>query len=75
MSRDDVILVIRKQKNKKYIYYVFHTNASLHWHGENCNSLILDNSKYTYSRAKALILAHNKQRKLNTEYGVVEINH
>ena len=73
MSRDDVILVIRKKKDNRPIYYVFHTNADLYWHGEEWNALILNTSKYTYSRAKALILAHDKQKKLNTEYGVVEI--
>ena len=74
MSRDDVILVIRKKKDNRHIYYVFHANASLYWHEEEWNALILETSKYTYSRAKALILAHDKQKKLDTEYGVVEVS-
>ena len=75
MRRDDVVLVIRKKKENTSIpiYYVFHANASLYWHGEEWNALILRSSKYTYSRASALILAHNKQKKLRTEYGVIEI--
>ncbi len=73
MSRDDVLLVLHKKKDNRPIYYVFHANADLYWHGEEWNALILNTSKYTYSRAKALILAHNKQKKLDTEYGVVEI--
>lgn len=73
MSRDDVILVVRKSLNKRHIYYVFHANATLHWEDEEWNSLILNNSKFTFSRGKALILAHNKQKKLQTEYGVREV--
>lgn len=73
MSRDDVLLVIKRRENKHYIYYVFHANASIYWHAEEWNALILKSSKFTYSRSKALILAHNKQKKLNTEYGVVEV--
>jgi hypothetical protein len=73
MSRDDVLLVLHKKRNNRSIYYVFHANADLYWHGEEWNALVLNTSKYTYSRAKALILAHNKQKKLDTEYGVVEI--
>ena len=73
MSRDDVLLVLHKKMDNRSIYYVFHANADLYWHGEEWNALVLNTSKYTYSRAKALILAHNKQKKLKTEYGVVEI--
>jgi hypothetical protein len=73
MSRDDVLLVIQKKKNTQYIYYVLHANASWHWCTDEWDTLITPESKYTYSRARALVIAHNKQKKLDTEYGVVEI--
>jgi hypothetical protein len=73
MSRDDVILVVRRPLNRNYVYYVFHANATLYWEGEEWNALILNSSKFTYSRSKALILAHNKQKKIHTEYGVREV--
>lgn len=73
MSRGDVLLVLHKKKNGCPIYYIFHADADLYWHGEEWNALILKSSKYTYSRATALIMAHNKQKKLKTEYGVIEV--
>jgi len=69
MSRDDVLLVIKKQRK----YYVLHTSASWHWCSEEYINLITPESKYTYSRPRALVIAHNKQKKMDTEYGVVEI--
>jgi len=74
MSRDDVILVVRRTLNKKYVYHVFHANATLYWEGEEWNALILNSSKFTYSRSKSLILAHNMQKRIQTEYGVREVN-
>ena len=69
MSRDDVLLIIKKKKK----YYVLHANASFHWCSDEWDTLITPESKYTYSRARALIIAHNKQKKMDTEYGVVEV--
>ena len=67
MSRDDVLLVVQKERR----YYVPHANASYEW--EEPEKLIQPESKFTYSRARALVLAHNKQKKLDTEYGVREV--
>lgn len=64
----DVVLVV---KDEKY-YYVLHCDAIKHWYGGQWDDLINDDTPYTYSRTKALIIAHNKQRKLNTLFGVRE---
>ena len=64
----DVVLVV---KHEKY-YYVLHCDAMKHWYGDQWRNLIDDDTPYTYSRSKALIIAHNKQRKLNTLFGVRE---
>jgi hypothetical protein len=66
MSRDDVLLVVQKERR----YYIFHANAS--YDLDNPENLIQPDSKFTYSRSKALVLAHDKQKKLDTEYGVRE---
>ena len=73
MSRDDVILVVRKILNQQRIYYVFHANATDHWEDDSWGCFITDKTKYTYSRAYALVLAHNLQKKIQTEYGVREV--
>ena len=70
MSRDDVLLVAHRQS----VYYVLYANASWDWDSGEWEKLIKPESPYTYSRAKALLIAHNKQKKLNTEYGVREIS-
>lgn len=69
MSADDVILVIRKSSK----YYVVHANATDHWESDNWNCLINPETKYTFSRAKALIIGHDIQKKINSEYGVREV--
>jgi len=69
MSKDDVILVIHK-KNK---YYVVHANATDHWESDNWGCFITPEAKYTFSRAKALIIGHNMQKTIMSEYGVREV--
>ena len=64
----DVVLVV---KDEKY-YYVLHCDAFKHWYVGGWYDLIDDDTPYTYSRQKALVIAHNKQRKLNTLFGVRE---
>ena len=66
MSRNDILWVIKKQKK----YYVLYVCADLDDDEVDC--LINPQTKYTYSRSTALILAHDKQKKLGTEYGVRE---
>ena len=65
---NNVVLVLKYEK----YYYVLHCNAIKHWYGGHWEELIDDETLYTYSRAKALVIAHNKQRKLNTLFGVRE---
>lgn len=72
MSRNDLVLV-GKLKGK---YYVFgpcnaDTEWNAHWLLNKINTT--ENNKFTYDRGRALILAHNMQSKLETEYGVREM--
>ena len=64
----DVMLVVKDNKR----YYVLHCDAYVHWYRKNWYDLIGHDTPYTFSRAKALVVAHNKQRKSNTAYGVRE---
>tara|TARA_B100000287_G_scaffold374320_1_gene374066 strand:+ start:1114 stop:1338 length:225 start_codon:yes stop_codon:yes gene_type:complete len=72
MSRDNVIAVAKY----KYKYYVL---ANLNMENQfNIDYIkqMLDskNCKFTRNRGKALIIGHNIQKKIDTEYGVNEIN-
>lgn len=69
MSADDVILVIRKTSK----YYVVHANATDHWESDNWGCFVTPDAKFTRSRAKALIIAHDMQKNINSEYGVREV--
>ena len=74
MSRNNAILVVEDRRfGKKRKYYVFQdVNADEDWilfASENIN----ENTKRTNDRARALVLAHNIQRKMDTEYGVCEL--
>lgn len=74
MSRNDVILVVKDTRKSKHWYYVLQgLNADTQWSKKIVSELIIGNLKKTKRRATALILAHNKQKKINTEYGVREI--
>ena len=66
--KHEVILVVKKEK----YYYVLHCDGIKHWYGDDWESLINEETPYTYSRSKALVIAHNKQRKSNTLFGVRE---
>lgn len=66
MSRNDILVIVKKQKK----YYVLHVCADLD--SDEIDKLITIKTPFTYSRSTALILAHNKQKKLETEYGVRE---
>ena len=76
MSRNNVIAVACYKHNKKRRYYVL---QNLCMDTQFCNEYIkelLDNSsqKYTLNRGKALIIGHDIQKKIDTEYGVIEID-
>ena len=60
----------------RHKYYVFvNLNADTQWCEDYIRSCILMNTfKSTRDRSKALVLAHNHQRTLDTEYGVRELH-
>ena len=69
MSRNDVILVVSLGRK----YYVFsRLNADTEWSKQWVKKNLYDR-RYTFSRAKALLLTHNIQRRVRTEYGVWEM--
>lgn len=71
MSRNDLILVICKA-NKWYV--VTGVNADTEWNETFANQhTALVTSRFTNSRAKALLRAHDAHNKLQTEYGVREL--
>ena len=75
MSRNNVIVVARiKDTDNRNKYYVLHDlNADTEWNEDWLAKKITETEKFTPSRAKALIMAHNIQNKIKTEYGVHEI--
>lgn len=72
MSRDNVIAVAKY----KYKYYVLsNLNMENQFNKNYIKDLLnFNNCKFTKDRGKALIIGHNIQKKLNSEYGVIEIN-
>lgn len=74
MSRNNVIIVARiKDENNRNKYYVFpDLNADEQWAEVYIKKKIAESDKFTPSRAKALVMAHNIQNKLKSEYGVHE---
>ena len=72
MSRNNLILVIY-DKYRKIYYVVQDVNADTEWSVEGATYLVQKGTKFTRDRGRALILAHDIDRKLQTEYGVREI--
>ena len=75
MSKNNLIIVAKDARVKDNIkYYVFHdVNADNEWNSKFIKEQMENTSKYTRNRGKALIMAHNIQRKIDTEYGVREM--
>ena len=73
MSRDDVLYIIRTKTKMNFKYYIFHVKMTDYECFDDCLKLVNEHSRYTFYRGKALIIAHNKQKKLMTEYGVIEL--
>ena len=72
MSRDNVIAVV---KYKRKYYVLSDLNMENQFDEDYIKNLVLNNNlKYTYNRGKALIIGHNAQENINTEYGVRELN-
>lgn len=72
MSRDNVIAVAKY----KYKYYVLpDLNIEVQFDPDYIKNILINSEKkYTRDRGKALIIAHNIQKKMNCEYGVIEID-
>lgn len=70
MSRNNVIIVAKI----KYKYYVLQNLDMDTQFNQNFiyNLAINHNSKFTRNRGKALCIAHDIQKKIDTEYGVIE---
>ena len=75
MSRNNVIIVarVRDKENRNKYYVLNDLNADTEWNEEWIAKKLTDTVKFTHSRSKALIMAHNIQNKLKSEYGVHEI--
>ena len=72
MSRDNIIAVV---KYKRKYYVLSDLNIENQFDEDYIKNLLLNNNlKYTYNRGKALIIGHNIQKDINTEYGVRELN-
>jgi len=82
MSRNNIIAVakqINSKFNNKYNKYYYYVIPNLNTETQFTKEYILqyifnNNSKYTTNRGKALCIAHDIQKKIDTEYGVNEID-
>ena len=71
MSKNDVIIVARLRKR---FYVLGPLNADTQWCAGAILQIIESTSlKYTRNRSKALVLAHDLQKKKETEHGVWEL--
>tara|TARA_Y100000816_G_C25832895_1_gene435544 strand:+ start:328 stop:549 length:222 start_codon:yes stop_codon:yes gene_type:complete len=70
MSRDNIIIIAKYD----YKYYVIpNLNMNMFEYNDFIKNLIINNNlKYTRNRGKALRIAHDIQKKIDTEYGVQE---
>jgi len=78
MSRNNFIVVLRDRRFTKEWYYVFsNLNADNDWNYKYFKKLIRNSiqqrRKRTSNRGIALMLAHDIQKKIKTEYGVSEV--
>lgn len=76
MSRNNLILVIYRRSSGTY-HVVPNANADTDWSCMGAIYILFKDKKakfrFTRNRATALILAHNMQKRLYTEYGVHEV--
>jgi hypothetical protein len=71
MSRNNLILVIKKADRW---YVIPDADADTQWNEEFASHHInLPTSRFTKSRANALLRAHDLQNRIDTEYGVREL--
>ena len=71
MSRNNLILVAHTARRS---YVLPNVNADTEWNKEFAMSEVQKaDRKYCHKRSRALLLAHDIQNRLDTEYGVREI--
>lgn len=71
MSRNNLILVAHTARRS---YVLPNLNADTEWNKEFAMSEVEKaDRKYCHKRSRALLLAHDIQNRLDTEYGVREI--
>jgi len=77
MSRNNLIIVANDKRGiHEWFYVIVNANADNDWNHKKCKKIIkyMKNlGKRTKVRATALILAHNIDNKIKTEYGVREM--
>lgn len=67
-----VILVVNYNKQ---FYVLKNVDADTEWNEDFAKKHVnMETSKFTRSRPRALVLAHDLQKKANTEYGVREMD-
>ena len=76
MSRNNVIVVACDKRQKRFKYYVLANICADNDWDLNAVKFRIDrfDLKWTYSRSKALCRGHNIQKKIDTEYGVRELD-
>ena len=76
MSRNNLILVVRKRFAQHSEYYVVgDVNADTGWDRRAARACIASGeARRARSRAHALVRAHDLQKKTETEYGVRELS-
>lgn len=70
MSRNNLILVAHTARRS---YVLVDVNADTEWNQQFARGAIQTATKYCVKRSRALLLAHNIQNRLETEYGVREV--
>ena len=75
MSLNDVILVACDRRCKRLKYYVIpNICADDDWSTAVRRLIDRGNMKWTFLRSKALCIGHDIQKKIDTEYGVRELD-
>ncbi len=77
MSKNNLILVVKDKRGIKEWYYVIsNVNADTEWNHKFCIKKIKymkKNGKSTVKRYVALLIAHDIDNRIKTEYGVREL--
>lgn len=76
MSKNNLIIVVNDKRGlKEWFYIIINANADNDWNYKFCKKKIREmrkEKKRTRHRSTALLLAHDIDNKIKTEYGVRE---